>query len=116
MGNAGNTPRKDTRMQKERLMAEVLIQSCCRTSPQHPPLLCTEHQIKNQANEKRQLPTVAQLTQRLVKSTRGNTNHLKILKQTVTGLIVVVKRAVISGFTLFGHIFIIPTMTKVKKN
>ena len=42
-------------------------------------------------------------------------NHLKILKQTVTGLTVAVKRAVINGFTPFVHIFIIPTMTKVKK-
>ena len=48
MVSAGHTRRKDTTMRKENLMAEVLIQSGRRTYLQHPPLLCTELQIKNQ--------------------------------------------------------------------
>ena len=79
-------------------MAEVLIQIGHRKSQKHPSLLCTKVQIKNQAHKKYRLPTQAQWTQRLVKSGRY-TNHLKMLKQTLTGLILVAKRAAIGGFT-----------------
>lgn len=42
-------------------------------------------------------------------------NHLKILKQTVTGLILVAKKAVLGGFTPIVQISIILTTTNGKK-